>query len=229
MRIDVWSDISCPFCRIGLTNLATALEGFEHADEVTVALRAFLLQSDLEGPVTDRPYAQWLAEHKSVAPSDAEEMFANISEIGEGIGLDFAWDRVIPAPTGDAHRLVYLAHDVDAENGTADGAVPLALRVHLALHRAYFAEGRDVSDRSVLEDIGAECGLPADRIADMYATGRHDEAATADFAAGMQMGLQGVPAFVFDGKYLVQGAQPAEVMAQALQTAWEGPEAADAE
>ncbi|WP_448850936.1 DsbA family oxidoreductase [Corynebacterium sp. 335C] len=224
MRIDVWSDISCPFCRIGLTNLAAALKDFEHAGEVTVALHAFLLQSDLEGPVTDRPYAQWLAVHKSVAPSDVEEMFANISGIGEGIGLGFDWDSVVAAPTGDAHRLVYLAHDVDADNGTATGADPLALRVHLALHRAYFEEGRDISDRSVLTEIGVECGIPADRVEDLYAAGRHDEVVTADFATGMQMGLQGVPAFVFDGKYLVQGAQPAEVMAQALQTSWEGPE-----
>ena len=209
MRIDIWSDIICPFCTLGKAELDAALATFPHADEVTIVPRSFELQP---GNGTDRvaePVVEHLTRKYGISPQQVAAQNDQIAARASALGLEFNWRTALAAPTLDSHRLVQLA-----------ATVGLAREVESALMQAYFTDGRDVSDHAVLTDVATAAGLDAARVAEVLASDEFADAVRADQAEAGRLGVRGVPFFVIDGRLGVSGAQLSDAFEQALARAW---------
>jgi predicted DsbA family dithiol-disulfide isomerase len=206
MRIDIWSDVVCPWCYIGKRRLEAALDGFQ--GEVDVHWHAFEL--DPSAP-TSAPgsYEERLAAKYGRSLADAAEMTASMTATAAADGLDFRFDTAKPGNTFDAHRLLHLA----GERGVQDA-------VKERLFRATFSEGEAISDPATLVRLGVEAGLDADEARQVLADGTYGDEVRADEAQAAQLRISGVPFFVVDQRYGVSGAQPAEVLRQVLDRAW---------
>ena len=213
MKIEIWSDVVCPWCYIGKRRLERALSQFEHADEVEIAWRSFQLNPDTP-PGTAVPTLDYLAE--PVRPA-GEGHDGPGRRTGRGEGLDFDFDAALTVNTLDAHRLLHLAADL----GIGDAAKERLLRAH-------FTEGADLSDHETLTRLLGEAGADPDRVRAVLAGTEYADAVRADIEEARRLGANGVPFFVIDRKYGISGAQPAETFLQALRTAYAGQDAAAA-
>jgi predicted DsbA family dithiol-disulfide isomerase len=210
MKVEIWSDVVCPWCYIGKRRFESALAQFAHRDEVDLLWRSFELDPGA-GPAPEQPgsYAERLARKYGAGLDGAQAMIDTMTATAAGEGLDFRFDLARPGNTFDAHRLLHLAR----ERGVQDA-------VKERLDRATFTEGLRVSDRDALVEVVSEAGLDADEAREVLASGRYGDAVRGDEAQAQAYGITGVPFFVVDGKYGVSGAQPAELIRQALDTAW---------
>lgn len=206
--IDVWSDVMCPFCYLGDTHLAKALERFPHRDKVEVRYHSFLLMPDL--PVdTKISLNELLVSQRGFPREQAEAANAQFAERGTAVGLDYRMDDAIATNTRAAHRLSHFA----ATQGSQHEMV-------IRLFKAYFTDGLYLGDYQVLAGLAEEIGLNrADALAALE-SGAFEEELNADLQQAQQLGITGVPFFVFGGKYAVSGAQPVEGLLQALETTW---------
>lgn len=208
MKIDIWSDIVCPFCYIGKRHLELALDGFEHADDVEIAWHSFELDPTIEA-VPDTTLVEKIAAKYGMTPEQSERSQEDIAARAAEVGLEFNWREAKFGNTFDAHRLVHLA----AQHGRATEA-------HERLMRAYFTEGVAVGDTTELQRLGEEIGLPADDVRRVLAGDEFTQDVRADEAAARQIGITGVPFFVLDERLAVSGAQPVETFERALTQAW---------
>lgn len=208
MLIEVWSDIACPFCFIGKRRLQGALERFPQRDDIRVEWRSFQLQPQL---VTDasRRINEYLASTKGMPLAQVEQMQARVQEMGASEGIAFAMDRVVVANTFNAHRLLQWAQS----EGRGD-----AMKERLM--RAYFEEGANVDDEETLRALAVDAGLDAAQAATLLAGDGFTDEVRRDIAEARQQRISGVPFFVFDQKYAISGAQPAELFDQALARAY---------
>jgi predicted DsbA family dithiol-disulfide isomerase len=209
LTVDIWSDVVCPWCYIGKRRLEAALEGFEHRDDVTVLWHSFELDPDAP-PVAEGKSAERLAEKYGMSVEEAARRQAEITSLAAQDGLTYDLAESRGGNTFDAHRLIHLA----AEHGLGDAAME-------RLMSAYFSECEPIGDRDTLERLAVEVGLPADEVREVLDGERYADAVRADERAATQVGIRGVPFFVLGRKYGVSGAQPAEVLLQALQQAWD--------
>ncbi len=199
MHIDVYHDIVCPWCRIGKRNLELALERWD-GSPVEVRWRPYLLNPD--APDEAVPLFDYFRTARGVA--DPRPMFERVERAGEGVGLRFDFGRALSGRTDEAHRLLLLT---PAERQTA---------VLDALHHAYFEQGADISDRATLADIAATAG--EDRDAVLAALERGDGLAElqGELRQAHALVQGGVPFFVFDNRYALSGAQPPDVILEAM-------------
>ena len=220
MRIDMWLDTCDPWSYLGLRHLRTALEKFEHRDEVEVYLHAFLLDPELDGPV-DKPRVVALVESGSATLEEVRESDERMRSLGAREGIRFDFDKLIIAPTSRAHRVIAAAHDADIDADTVAGPSSLQLKVAEAIMRAHFEMGLDISHPEVLigcaQDIGMEPELAALAVGDEEWASR----VYSDFQVAMHMGVAAVPTYVFDAHYLVDGHQTITAFTNILATAWE--------
>ena len=210
LRVEIWSDVACPWCYIGKRRFAAALADFPHREHVEVRWRSYQLSP--EAPVgSDRTEAEVLAETKGLPLDAVDEMFAHVTGIAASVGLTYRFDTVRPANTFDAHRLVHLArrHGPDV----ADAMVE-------ALMSAHFERGLAVDDREVLVELAAGVGLDPDHVRAALAGREGAEEVLEDLEEGRTVRVSGVPFFVLDRRFGVYGAQPTELFAQALERAW---------
>ena len=212
MQVEIWSDVVCPWCAIGKRRFETALAEFEHRDEVDVRYRSFELDPTtprtVEGPPAGTA-TQRLADKYGVPLAQAEAMQQRVIEQAAGEGLDFRFDKARPGNTVDAHRLLHLA---------ADRGRQAELKERLLL--AYFTEGEPVGDVDTLVRLAGQAGLDEGEArsvleSDTYLAEVHEDQATA-----RALGISGVPFFVLDRKFGVSGAQPAELLLEALRQAY---------
>ncbi|TGE27331.1 DsbA family oxidoreductase [Hymenobacter metallicola] len=209
MQLEIWSDIMCPFCYIGKRRLETALAQFPHRDDLNIVWRSFELDPTMQTK-PGQSIHELLAERKGVSLAQGRQMNTHMAQIAREVGLDFDFDKVVPVNTFLAHRFLHLA----AQHGQQDAAKERVLA-------AYFTEGRNVADLDTLAELGTELGLNAADVrtalqGDAYAQDvRHDE------YQARQIGVRGVPYFVFDNKYAVSGAQPSELFLEVLEKVWE--------
>lgn len=209
MRIDVWFDIPCPFSHLGRRHLELALEQFEHADEVGVVWHSF--QLDRNAPaVDDVPPAERLAATAGRSAEEIAEQYARLAQEAAAVGLDFQWQRLVGGNSYDAHRLVHLARSLDLEE-------PVTARVL----RAWYSEGAAVGDHETLVRLGVEAGLEEPAVRDLLAGDDFGIDVRTDEALAAQIGVTNVPMFVLDQKYGVTGAQPVEVLLQAIRQVWD--------
>lgn len=207
IKIDIWSDIACPWCYIGKRRFEEAAARFAAspgAQPVEVKYHSF--QLDPATPV-DFPgsHAEYLARHLGASPADVARMSAQVSNIAAKEGLDYDLDNVQTTNTGKAHELIHFA----AANGKGN-------EMKERLLAAYFVQGRHVGHIEELADLAAEIGL--DRAAALKAlqSGEYATAVAADIAQASQLGIRGVPFFVVDDKYGLSGAQESELFLKAL-------------
>ena len=205
IKIDIWSDIACPWCYIGKRHLEGGIAALgADAPEVEIEYHSFELAPDtpvdFEGSEID-----FLAHHKGLPAAQVEGMLERVTGIAAAAGLDYDFDALRHTKTLKAHELLHFAKSEGRQ-------LELAER----LFRAYFTEGRHLGRVDELVALAAEVGLDADDARRALESGRYASAVQADIAQAGAYGFQGVPFFVIDGKYGVSGAQPAEVFSQVL-------------
>ena len=205
MKIEIWSDVVCPWCYIGKRRLESALRQFEHADEVEVAWRSFQLNPDTPAG-TAVPTSDYLAGRFG---PQAKAMTGRVAELAADEGLDLDFDAALTVNTLDAHRLLHLAADL----GIGDAAKERLLRAH-------FTEGADLSDHETLTRLLGEAGADPERVRAVLAGPEYADAVRADIDEARRLGASGVPFFVIDRRYGISGAQPAETFLQVLRTAY---------
>ena len=204
MKVEIYSDVVCPWCYIGERRFARALAAFPRAGEVEVVFRPF--QLDPSAPATPVPLAQHLASRYGARASG---MIANVTQVGAQEGIDFHFERALAVNTRTAHRLMRLA---EREHGAA---VQLALAERL--FDAHFTQGRDVGDHATLVELASAAGMDAARVRGYLASGEGEAETEAELREARELGVQAVPTFVFEGQYVVEGGQPASVFLQVLE------------
>ncbi|WP_310726860.1 DsbA family oxidoreductase [Streptomyces sp. N2A] len=207
MRVEIWSDIACPWCYIGKARFEAGLAAFAHRDEVEVVHRSFELDPKAP-PASDVPVIEMLAAKYGVSRAQAEQMEARVAAAAAEEGLGYRSDR-IHGNTFDLHRLLHLAEAHGRQEALLD-----------AFYRANFAEARPLGDPAVLAELAIGAGLPADEVARVLADpDAYAQEVRADERAAAELGATGVPFFVIDRRYGISGGQPAEVFRQALERA----------
>jgi predicted DsbA family dithiol-disulfide isomerase len=211
MRIEIWSDVVCPWCYVGKRRLETALAGFEHADEVEVVYRSFEL--DPSAPRHGHELSTGAVARKYGRSEDEmRQMQQQLIDLAAQEGLAFRLFETVHTNTVDAHRLLHLALET--------GGPALQRELKEALLAAYFVQARNVGDHDVLTEVATGAGLDGARVREVLAGAEYADAVAADVAQARAYGATGVPFFVVDQKYGVSGAQPAEVFGQVLDQAW---------
>ena len=208
MKVEIWSDVVCPWCYIGKRRFEQALAGFPHRDEVEVVWRSFELDPSAPAERTGG-YAEHLAGKYGVPLAQAQSMIGSMTATAARDGLVFSFGTARPGSTFDAHRLLHLA----AERGVQDA-------VEERLLRATFTEGEPIGDHGTLVRLVAEAGLDPDEARAVLASDRYAAEVRGDEQQARAYGITGVPFFVVDGRYGVSGAQPAEALGQVLAQAW---------
>lgn len=208
VKIDIWSDVACPWCYIGKRRLEDAIERFARRPEavpVEVEYHSFQLAPDtpvdFEGSEID-----FLVRHKGIDEAQVREMLATVTQIARSVGLEYDFDSLQHTNTGKAHQLLHLAkaHGVQRE-------------AKERLLRAYFVEGRHVGRTESLAELAAEIGLDAEEVARSLDADEHLPAVRADEQRARELGIRGVPFYVIDGRYAVSGARQPETFLEVLE------------
>ncbi|WP_228387025.1 DsbA family oxidoreductase [Ornithinicoccus halotolerans] len=208
VKIDIWSDVVCPFCYLGKRHLELALQRFEHRDEVEVVWHSFEL--DPHAPAEDeRPTSRMLAEKYGMTLEQARANNARLEQQAAQVGLEYHLEQARRGNTFDAHRLLHLARE---EGGQGE--------LQERLMRGYFTESLPVGDPATLVRLATEAGLEEGRVRAVLAGDEYAEAVRADEARARDYGATGVPFFVLAGRYGVSGAQPVELFERALAQSW---------
>ncbi|CDJ99115.1 DSBA oxidoreductase [Microbacterium sp. C448] len=211
IKIDVWSDIACPWCYIGKRNLENGLaEASSDPDgpRVEVTYHSYELSPDT--PVDfDGDEVSYLANHKGVPLEQAREMIDRVTDVAAGSGLAYRYDLLKHTNTVRAHELLHFAKHQGRQLDMAE-----------RLMAAYFIEGKHVGRINDLVALAVEVGLDADETREALESGRYLADVRADQAQAQTYGINGVPFFVIDGKYGVSGAQPPEAFAQIARQVW---------
>ncbi len=211
MRIEVWSDVVCPWCYIGKRHLEAALEGFDDRDDVEVVYRSFELDPTApEVPVETT--VESLAKKFGTDVAGARELMARADGVAASVGLEFRHADAPHARTVTAHRLLHLA--------LAEGGTELQGQMKERLLAAYFTRGENVADHDTLRKVATDLGLDPARVGEVLASQEYLDAVHEDIAQARAYGATGVPFFVVDQRYGVSGAQPTEVFEQLLERAW---------
>ncbi|MET3981303.1 putative DsbA family dithiol-disulfide isomerase [Mucilaginibacter sp. UYP25] len=208
MKIEIWSDVMCPFCYIGKRRFENALQQFAHKDEVEVEWKSFQLNPDM---VTDPSVniSQYLADAKGWTLEYAQQMNNHVTEMAAEVGLTYNMDNAVVANSFNAHRFAHLAK----KHNLGDAAEE-------ALFKAYFTDGKNMDDVDTLAELGVSIGLAADDVKQTLATDAYADVVKHDIAEAQYLGIQGVPFFVMNNKYGVSGAQAVPVFTQTLEKAF---------
>jgi predicted DsbA family dithiol-disulfide isomerase len=207
VRVDIWSDVVCPWCYIGKRRFDKGLAAFEHADDVEVVYHSFELDPEIEPGQAGRVLEMLAAKYR-MSPAQAAQAEDRVAVAAAADGLGYTVDRVI-GNTFDAHRLMHLAGDL--------GRAELLLQ---RLYQAYFAEGRSVFDAESLAALAGDAGIDPGEARRALDDGSYADAVRADEDQAREVGISSVPFFVIDWKYGFSGARPAELLTEALREAW---------
>jgi predicted DsbA family dithiol-disulfide isomerase len=212
MRIEIWSDVVCPWCYIGKRRLEKAIAGSGlPTEQIEIVWRSFLL--DPSAPqVPVETVAEALGRKYGGGPDAGRAMIDRVEAVATEEGLLFRHHASLRVGTVDAHRLLHLALET--------GGPELQGRLKEALFAAYFVETENVADHDTLSRLAKEAGLDPDRVSAVLGTNEYAEQVEADIREAAALGANGVPFYVIDRKYGVSGAQPAETFAQVLERAW---------
>lgn len=209
MKIEIWSDIMCPFCYIGKRRLETALGGFEFADQVKIEWKSFLLNPDMQTDPS-KSTLEYLAETKGWSKDQTKEITQQVVEMASGEGLEYHMDKTVVANARNAHRLLHLAKSMGKGNEMKE-----------RLLKGYFTEGANIDDKNTLLGFALALGIENERAEKCLDSDEFSEMVDQDIYESRLIGVRGVPFFVIDRKYAISGAQPHEVFEQTLMKAWE--------
>jgi predicted DsbA family dithiol-disulfide isomerase len=208
MKVEIWSDVVCPWCYIGKRRFESALAGFAHRDQVEVIWRSY--QLDPHAPRSSQQTVnEVLAQKYGVGQAGAAQMNERVSALAAQEGLEYHLERARHLNTFDAHRLVHLAaiHHLQDE-------------MEERLFKAYFTDGIAVGETEELVKLAAEVGIDEEEARGMLQGSTYTDAVRADIQRARAFGIQGVPFYAIDEKYGISGAQPTEVFTEVLEKAW---------
>ncbi|SDI90589.1 DsbA family oxidoreductase [Natribacillus halophilus] len=205
MNVEIWSDIACPFCYIGKRKFEDGLQQFPHRDEVDVTFKSFQLDPYAEKEQSQST-AEMLADKYGMSLQKAEEMNQQVTEQAKEVGLDYQLESSVLTNTKDAHRLSHFAR----EAGKMEAMMERLLK-------AYFTEGKHVGDHDTLAALAEEVGLDGEAARAMLESDRYEDIVREEMQEGADIGVQGVPFFVFNRKYAVSGAQPPKAFLEVME------------
>jgi predicted DsbA family dithiol-disulfide isomerase len=213
VKVEIWSDVACPWCYIGKRRFDVALSRFEHREAVEVRWRSFEL--DPSAPkVRDEPYLDRLATKYRMSRPEADALIDRMIEAGAQNGVVLRFDKAKPANTFDAHRLLHLAADRGAQAELKD-----------RLFRSTFTKGAPTADADVLVGVAADAGLDPEEARAVVEGDAYAAEVRADERRAADLGITSVPFFVMGGAFGVSGAQSPDVLLEVLEEAWAGREA----
>lgn len=204
MKVEIWSDVMCPFCYIGKRKFEKALQQFEHKDEIEIIWKSFQLDPDLK--TEGKNVNEYLAERKGLSLYHAKQLNDRVTKIAAEVGLHYDFDKAVVANSFDAHRFVHLASKYD-KGGLAEES----------LFRAYFTEGKNIAENKTLIALGVELGIDGTEVKAMLESDPLSNEVTNDIKEAEMLGISGVPFFVFNRKYGISGAQQTEIFLSALE------------
>ncbi len=209
MKVEIWSDFMCPFCYIGKRKFETALAQFQHRDKVRLEWKSFQLAPELKTQ-PDKSIYQFLAAHKGISVEQAKGMNDQVTQLARQVGLTYNFDRSIVANTFHAHRFSHFAKQHNKQNEAEE-----------ILFRSYFTDGKNIDDYQTLIALGKEIGLDAEALKAALENESYADKVLADIDEARQVGVRGVPFFVFNRKDAVSGAQESKAFLGALQKSFD--------
>lgn len=210
MKVEIWSDVACPFCYIGKKHFEKALEQLPFKEKVEIEWKSFQLDPSIPEEGLKMTSAEYLEKHKGYPKQQLNDMFKHIEQQGKSVGIDFKNDIAIPTNTFRAHRLIHFAQ--------AQGK---GSEIEEALFYAHFTDGKDVNQPEALIEIAYKIGLDGKAVSEFLKTEELTDEVKRDIVEASQLKIQGVPFFVVDRKYGLSGAQPIDAFKQALTQAYE--------
>jgi predicted DsbA family dithiol-disulfide isomerase len=209
-KVEIWSDIQCPFCYIGKRKIEKALETFEGKDKVEIEWRSYQLDPDARSQ-QGVDLCDYLAQRKGQTRDWAIEMHKNVTNMAKENGLDYHFEKAVLANSYDAHRLIHLAKKYK-----------LGGKAEERIFKAYFTEGRDIANKETLMLLASEIGLKdEDEIKTVLYSDEFGNEVRLDIEEAQNIGVRGVPFFVFNREYAVSGAQPVEIFTETLNKSFE--------
>ncbi len=209
LKIQIWSDIMCPFCYIGKRRLENALTQFGHQDAIEIEWKSFQLDPYFVAQEDDN-LVDHLAEKYRKDKEWATEALTSMTQNAANSGLEFHFEKAIMANTFNAHRLLHLAKEQN-----------LGTKLKELLFKAYLTDGKNVNDEETLKQLGLEVGLDAKNIDQVLNSDKYTSEVQQDISLAQKIGIQGVPFFVFDNKYAISGAQYEETFVKTLEKVWD--------
>lgn len=204
MKIEIWSDVICPFCYIGKRNFETALEQFADKKNIEVIWKSFQLDPAIPEVATES-YTDYLVKRKGMAVEQVQGMLSNVTQMATQVGLDYHLDQSIIVNSLKAHQLIQFAKSKNLGNEAEE-----------RLFKAFFIEGKNIADTETLVQLGKDFGLDESEIKAILEDEKYKYEIAQDIQEAQNIGVTGVPFFVFDRKYAVSGAQPAEAFLETL-------------
>ena len=209
LKVQIWSDIMCPFCYIGKRRIEEALQNFEHKEAVEIEWKSYQLDASFIASPEDN-MVEHLAEKYRKDNDWAQNMLDNMTQNAKTAGLDFHFEKAVLANSFNAHRLLHLAKKYNLANDLEE-----------LLFKAYLTEGKNVNDLDTLSKLGIEVGLDSEEISQVLNSDTYGSEVKKDQEEANAIGVQGVPFFVLDNKYAISGAQPASAFLETLEKVWE--------
>jgi predicted DsbA family dithiol-disulfide isomerase len=207
MRVEIWSDVVCPWCYVGTRRFDEAVARLDGTG-VEVVHRAFELDPNV--PPEGRDLAEYLGRKFGGAQRVAQT-HDRLARAAADVDVDFRWEGKRRVNTFDAHRLAAWALDVAGPAAQHD--------LHQRLFRAYFTDNTDLADHGALAGLAAEAGLDPEGAAEVLATGAYDDAVRADEARAGELDIHAVPTFVIEGRWAIPGAQDIDTFVELLERA----------
>ncbi|MGG5577300.1 DsbA family oxidoreductase [Myroides sp. C15-4] len=210
MKVEIWSDVMCPFCYVGKKHFENALEQLPFKDKIEVEWKSFQLDPTLPVEGASESTVEYLVKRKGMPKEQIEGMMNHLQQAGAAVGIDFRQDIAIPVNTFRAHRLIHFAQQHGKGNEMEE-----------ALFFAHFTAGKNVGDLEVLTALATEIGLNKEEVVALLQSETQTQEVRNDIDEAQALGISGVPFFVVDRKYGISGAQPIDTFAEALTQAFE--------
>ena len=208
MKIEIWSDVMCPFCYIGKRNLETALEQFPDKNNIEIIWKSYQLDPTFPESVTE-DYHQYLVKRKGMTAEQVKGMLDNVTQSAKQVGLEYNLDKSVIVNSLNAHKFIQFAKT----KGLGDLAEE-------KLFHAFFTDAKNIADLDTLTQIGKDIGINEAEIKTAFTDEKYTAQVKHDIQEAQQIGVQGVPFFVLDRKYAVSGAQPPQAFTQSLEQAF---------
>ncbi|WP_443937209.1 DsbA family oxidoreductase [Pedobacter sp. MW01-1-1] len=204
MKVEIWSDVMCPFCYIGKHHFEQALEKLPFKEEIEVVWKSFQLNPEYHNENNENIY-DYLSRSKGLPIEQAKQMTQQVAEMARYAGLTINFGENIPANSFDAHRIIHLAANHGLQNLAEE-----------KFFEAHFVQGKNIAEKAVLLSIAEEIGLDKEETTKILDSNDLAEAVRYDVYESQNLGIRGVPYFVMDRKYGISGAQPVQAFTDAL-------------
>ena len=208
LKIQIWSDIMCPFCYIGKRRIEVALENFPHKNSVEIEWKSFQLDAGFVASADDNMVVH-LANKYQKDTVWAQGMLDDMTQNAKNSGLNFHFDKAVMANSLNAHRLLHLAKKFNLANDLEE-----------LLFKTYLTDGLNINDLATLKDLGVKIGLNSQDIDEVLNSDIYAKDVASDILEAQSIGVQGVPFYVFDNKYAVSGAQHVDTFITTLEKVW---------